>query len=279
MKQFGIGNMNFGYKNLFFVGFIFIVGVHAVGCATPKAQNYDKISFSWTSDHHLPPDQRFLSLNVAPEAVDEGIQKWVSEKKGEIIEKNDNCSTIVQLQPNCENNFLATQGITKKEWDAYDQNTYRKWEEGEWEKLQQMSKSQVEYMHVPDRPSICIKAQLGKRQKQIAYTEQVGTTTFYQQTFIYTKNGPIPGALIPVQTPRYETRTTTMSFASQIHFFIFADQGLTRIYAVGAPFDVGASVKAAYGASTRHSCWPMITGKDEASLITEAYTYLKTAYP
>ena len=126
---------------------------------------------------------------------------------------------------------------------------------------------------------IFIRMQARERQKQIRYTVQVGTTTYYHQTYIYTKNGMIPGARIPMTQPKYETRASNVTIVSQIDFFIFAEQGLTHIYAKGAPFDVDASVKAAYGASIRHSCWPLITGEDEASLITEAYTSLKNSYP
>ena len=272
-------DLNSGYR----CSVVFWIGLLAVsliiGCASPQVQRYDKISFAWTSDHHLPPNQRFLTINAPPEAAAEGIKKWVTEKNGKIIESNENCGTIAVLQPDCENNFLEARDIAKKEWTAYDQNIYRKWEEGEWQKLQQLSKNQVEFINAQDKQPICLKAQLGKRQKQIRYTVQVGTTTTYQQTYIYTKNGMIPGVRIPVNQPKYETRAANVSVESQIDFFIFSEQGLTRIYAVGAPFDLGTSIKADYSASIRHSCWPMITGKDEVSLIKEAYAYLKNSNP
>lgn len=277
MQKTSNRNLNSGCRCSVVLGIGLLALSLMIGCASPQVQRYDKISFAWTSDHHLPPNQRFLTIDTPPETAAGRIKKWAAEKNGEIIESNDHCGTITKLQPDGEKSFLEAQGIVKREWAAYDQNIYRKWEEGEWQRLQQLSKSQVEFINAQDGQPICLKIQLGKRQKQISYKVQVGTTTTYHQTYIYTQNGMIPGARIPMNQPKYETRTTNVSIVSQIDFFIFSEQGLTRIYAVGAPFDVGTSVKAAYGATIGHSCWPMITGKNETSLIKEAYTYLINA--
>ncbi len=266
----------------FFYGYVFILLLLASlisGCATPTVQRYDKISFSWTSDNHLPPEQRFLSLDVSPEKVIERLKAWVEEGNGKIIESKDNCNVIVQIQPNSKNNFLEARDIAEREWAAYDQNVFRKWEEGEWQELQQLSKNQVTFNETPNRQSICLKAHMGKREKQIKYNEQVGITRSYQQTYIYTKNGMIPGARIPMDVPKYETRISNVAFVSQIDFHIFSENGLTRIYATGAPLELGSKVKAAYGATVKHPCWPLITGKEEAAFIADAYNYLKSFSP
>jgi len=155
------------------------------------------------------------------------------------------------------------------------ENKYRKWEEGEWQKLQQLSKSQIQFVHSEDKNGYCIKSKLGKKVKTVEYREQVGTKTYMHQTYIYTQNGMIPGTRIPVQSPVFATRKKTISFFSQIDFYIFNGDGTTKIYAVGVPMDGSSNVKAAYGATIGLTFWPMITGKEEASLIEEAYIYLK----
>ena len=127
-----------------------------------------------------------------------------------------------------------------------------------------------------ENKGICLKAQLDKRQRVIQYQVQVGTNQYMHQTYIYTKDGGmIPGARIPVNQPIYETRRGPVVFISEIEFFIFRHQGSTCIYAVGTPVDLASSIKAGYGATIRHACWPMVTGKEEFFLIQEIYTYLK----
>lgn len=274
MKKLVQINLRSICRSLSFFLFASLLCSFLIGCAT-SPQRYGKINFCWTSDHHLPPEERILTLNSSPEVTAERITKWVNEKGGEIIEKKDDCDTIVKLQPEGEENFLAVQNIVKKEWIAYDENRFRKWEDGEWAKLQELSKNQTEFVNSLDNYGYYLKARLGKRDRTIQYQEQVGTSTFMHQTYIYTKNGPIPGMAIPVTSPKYETREKTAHFCSQIEFFVFRDEGSTKVYAVGAPFDEASSVKAAYGSNIGHSFWPMITGKDEAFLVKEAYIYLR----
>lgn len=243
------------------------------GCATP-VQRYDQISFSWTSEHHLPPNERFINLNLSNESTAAALKDWVDSKGGDIVE-NKNCDVIVEPDTDSESNFLAVQNIVKKEWEAYDANKYRKWEEGEWEKLLNLSKNQIQFIDTQNNNGKCITARLGERKKTIEYLKQVGTTQYMQQTYIYTQSGMIPGAKVPVNQPKYETRKSKVAFVSEINFFIFNYQGSTRVYAVGTPVDSANSVKAAYGATARYPCWPLITGKDETEYIMDAYSTLK----
>ena len=245
-----------------------------IGCAA-STKRYDKIPYCWTSDHHLYPDERILTLNLSQESTADGIIKWVNEKGGKIIENNNNCSTVAKLQPDSKKNFLAVQNIVKKEWNAYDENKYRKWEEGEWEKLQQLSKSQINFTNPHDKHGYCLKTKLGRREYTIEYLVQVGTVTTMQPTYIYTKSGPMFAGMIPVHNPQMETRKKTNLFFSQIDFFIFSDQESTKIYAVGVPLEESSPVKVGCDATIGHSWWPTVTGKDEALLIKEAYAYLK----
>lgn len=256
-----------------FLLFISVLCVCLIGCATPTPQ-FGKIDFCWTSDHRLSPDERFFMLRSSPEKVAGGIVKWVNEQGGEILENSD-CGTIAKLQSSGKKDFLAAKDIVDEVFLAYEENKFRKWGEGEWEKLQHLTKNQIQFVNSEDQSGHCIKTKVGKRLKTIEYREQVGTKTYMHQTYIYTQHGPIPGTVIPLKSPVFQTRKKTIPFFSQIDFFIFSDDGYTKIYAVGAPMDGSSNIKAAYGASIGHKFWKEITGKAEASLIKEAYTYLK----
>ncbi len=271
LVSFRSSSINWRFLRL--VSLLILCGLF-IGCAT-ATKRYDKIPYCWTSDHRLYPEERILTLNLSLESTADGIIKWVNEKEGEIIENNNNCSTVAKLQPDSKKNFLAVQNIVKKEWNAYDENKYRKWEDGEWEKLQQLSKSQINFTNPQDQHGHCLKTKLGKREYTIEYLVQVGTVTTMQPTYIYTQTGPMFAGMIPVHSPQMETRKKTKLFFSQIDFFIFSDQGSTKIYAVGVPLEESSSVKVGYDATIGHSWWPIVTGEDEALRIKEAYTYLK----
>lgn len=273
MVKANLINLRSVFKKLGFLLFVLVLCNCFIGCATPTPR-YGKVDFCWTSDHRLPPDERFLSLHSLPETVAGGIVKWVNEKGGEILE-NSSCDTIVKLQSGSKEDFLIVQDTANKVFLAYMENKYRKWEEGEWEKLQQLTKNQIQFANSDDKSGYCIKSKVGKRLKTVEYREQVGTQTYMHQTYIYTQHGMIPGAVVPVNSPVFQTRKKTIPFFSQIDFFVFNDHGSTKIYAVGVPMDGSSNVKAAYGATIGHKFWPVITGKEEASLIEEAYTYLK----
>lgn len=263
-------------KRLSFILFIstLILFLFIFGCAN-KTKRYSEIPYCWNSDHHLYPDERFLTLNLSKEFVAKEIIRWVNEKGGEVIENKDNFDTAAKLLPYSRERYLSVQNILEKEWKAYDENKYRKWEEGEWEKFQQLSKSQVEFTNSHDNHGYYIKTKLGKREHTIQYQEVIGDVVTYQQQYIFTKSGPIPAGTIPVHNYQYANRKKTKLFFSEIVFFIFSDQGSTVIYAVGVPLEEASSVKAGFQSTIGHSWWPMVTGKDEAALIKEAYVYLK----
>ena len=195
------------------------------------------------------------------------------------MENNDNCNTIAQLRPDGRRNFIEVQQILSKEWKAYNDNKYREWEDGEWEKLQNLSKNQIEFTNLSDKRGCCLKVKLDKREYTIEYQEVVGQVTTHQQQWIYTKNGPIPAGTIPVTSYQYAPRKKTKKFFSQIDFFIFSDQGSTVVYATGVPLEESSSVKVGFESTIGYSWWPMVTGMNEAELIKEAYTYLKNLEP
>jgi hypothetical protein len=88
------------YRNWSFLQFLSLLILCSliIGCAT-TTKRYEKISYCWTSDHHLYPDERILTLKLSQESTADGIIKWVNEKGGKIIENNNNCSTVAKIQP------------------------------------------------------------------------------------------------------------------------------------------------------------------------------------
>lgn len=256
---------------LLFSSFILVSGCH------PGI--YDTIDFCWTSEHRLAPDERFLAVNTSPQAAVGEIITWAKQKEGAILEYEDNYSYIFRLQPHSEKKFSALREIVEKHWEAYDADKYRILDHDEWTTLLQLSKSQVALVKAQEGNGYRIEIRLGNRDRTVEFEKYMGTEPYWET--IRSPFATPPGIKRTysywTKRPVYRTVKETRSFFSLIEFFVFGDQGQTFIYAVGVPVAVvePEPLRAAYGNWIKHYMWRGVTGKEEASLIKDAYSYLR----
>jgi len=240
------------------------------GCSTPR---YAKIAFVWTSEHRLAPSERFLTVDASIKSTCDALKTWAKKNGGKLMKDMDTCSYMFRLEPDSEENFSIANGIARKHWASYDANKYVEWEQDEWDRMKDSTTEQVKAIE-PKSESYLLGFKMGCREGTFVYPEQIGTrmTSSPKKVAYGPRTTSVSGA--PTSMAVFANRTIEKSFCSLIRFFVFKDQGHTRVYAIGTPVDMSTSMTAAYGKTIEHRWWPQVSGKEEASLIKQAYTYL-----
>jgi hypothetical protein len=274
---------NSGYKNILFKFTAFVaLAIMLSGCG----KHYKRIPYAWTSDHRLPPHERILSLKASPLSTFTALQKWVKDNHGSIVSSVDDYRYVYDLQPQSEEHFQTFQTFVQKYWQSFDENTFLKWDNAEWTKLKELSDLQINKTK-SDTAGFVLEVAMGDRTGTFTYSKQVGTKQsfmpIYNPGFTAYQPPPGPGSktmrvpgpktMVPMSTPTYEKRTKTLRFHSSISFFIYRHDAGTHVYAIGMPVDE-KGVRSSYHGTIGHAWWPQVTGKKEASLIKEAYTFL-----
>jgi len=250
----------------FLLALVFLVG----GCATRTV--YSKISFAYTSEHRMPPPERIITLDASPQTAALAVRKWVENENGKILGFEDDHEYTYRLLPDAMQNYAAVQEITRKEWKAYDDNDFREWTDEEWERFRTLSTTQVARSN-SSQPGYAITARLGDRDGTYNYRVQSGTT----MGFGY--NPGVPG-MVPAYTysypvPKYESKTKTVPFYSQLEIYIFNDGGKTGVYAIGYPVEADKDIRANYGNSIGHAYWKSVDGTHEVAFIKQLFAFLK----
>uniref|UniRef100_UPI004055FA70 hypothetical protein n=1 Tax=Candidatus Electrothrix sp. TaxID=2170559 RepID=UPI004055FA70 len=276
MKQHR-GHKNFLLKFTFFI----ILTIIFSGCG----RHYQKIPYTWTSDHRIPPHERILSLNASPQAVFNALQQWVKDLNGDISMSTNDYRYAYHLPEQSAVRFQKLQSFTQKYWESYDENTYLKWDNTEWATLKELTDAQITKTSA-ETPGFVLEAKLAERTGTFNYKEQTGTKqsylpivsggfTAYQSTGsgFRSFSAPTSVMVMPTTVPVYEKREKSIAFASSVSFFIYTHDTGTNVYASGTPFEK-TGTRTSYHSNIGHAWWPYITGKEEAELIREAYAFL-----
>ncbi len=144
--------------------------------------------------------------------------------------------------------------------------------------MQNLTTEQVKAIE-SESESYRVEFEIGCRVGTFAVPEQVGTRMRSgPKKLVWSQNEGNPK---PVQVhgpltskPILKNKIIERQFCSSIRFFVYKDQGQTHIYAIGVPIDMSTSMTADNGKTINHRWWPQVSGKEETSLIKEAYAYL-----
>lgn len=270
-------------KRILSLGWAVAIAALLSSCATPY---YTKVNFCWTTTHRIPPQQRFLQVPGRADDVTAALKKWVSESGGRVTSV---AKPEKMLRPagNADILFQELTTIVSKEWQAYDLNRPRAMEDGEWQRMKDLSIKQIEETELLVE-AYRIDAVLGMRSGKTTTRVAVGKTA----TPVYTKGFTayrasgggiqaikVPGHVLAVPETKYENRQKTGTFESRMQFYVFAgSENSCTVYVHGAPADRKSDTVAQYGASIGRAWWPYVTGEHEARLARDAFDYLSRSF-
>ena len=239
------------------------------GCA----QHYNKIDFCWTTNHRIPPNERMISVNATPLSAKNALVKWALLHSGEVVTEKNDYGKIITLHPDSSKKFQMAHDIAEKKWNSYERNEFLKWGDGEFDRLQQFSETQIEVAPSP-QTGWKLFVKIGKREGQVNVRKRAGYQTVYVPGFFSPKGVWVQPN--PIKMPRYEIETKTLIFYSIVRFFIFENEGKTFIYVYALPEEGKLQVKASYGNSIGHKWHKYIDARQEAEFVGDAFSYLQT---
>lgn len=253
------------------------VGSFLAGCSSP----YSSIDFCWTSDHHLNPADRMVSLEWGIDQATNGVLQWIDNNKGEVIICDKDADKQISLTAEANDNYLLAKDIAERKWATYNANTATKWKDGERDSLKTLMAGQAQITDA-NCAACYIKATLARRQATAKCLVQTGTT-MVPTTVVpgYVSGGvPVPGAVISTPMPTYTTGQKTVVFCSQMEIYISENNGTIRIYARASPAQVSLtdtriSYAADYGLTIGYSWWKYVSGKEETQLVQDLLNYLR----
>lgn len=244
-----------------FTSIIFLIIV-LIGCA-----KYSTVEFVWTSDDHLKPANRLVVLDAKPADVAQALRNWILMSGGVEIKFDDNFAKVIRTTEMANNNYDQARQIAKKRWDSYSGNNPYEWE-SDFKKYQSLINSQVSEVS-GDSKGFNITAKI---LKQTVEAKNINVTQYV--TYV-SEGGNLTGY---AKTNALEYETVNKTLFSEVSFWIFSDQGKTKVYARAKPYDVDRDISANPGAKIKYKWWPYITGEDEAWLVTKSLKFLKSLY-
>lgn len=252
---------------------LFLPGL--AGCAMNRFQ----APFVWTTDHRLSPEERFVSVNASPQTVFAELSKWVRDRSGNIV-RTETFPNTFKVQPGSTEKFRESRAIAQHYWTALVMEKYQGFTPEDGQKLKDLGEQQI-VKDSSDSPGYFIEAKLDRRTATILYQENVGGSLLPIYTPGFSSLTPrgqivhVPGSLTSFYQPTQSvTRRMTNHFSSLLRFYVFTDQGRTKVFATGAPVDESAAVVAAPDRTIGRPWWSHVTAKEEESLIKEAFSVL-----